>query len=221
MKINEIDELNILGYSGSILAIYFDILISNGFKGKINIIKNDDRTDMEQFDSGMNYKVFNIKDFCPKENRKYFLCSNKPSTKILLLEVFSEKIPQLELKLLPLIHATSYISPSAIIEKGIVLEAMACIAPYAELGKGVFISRTSTVGHHTKIGNWSTISPGVTIAGKIKIGESVTIGPGSTIFSRTSIGNNTIIGGGSVVTKDIPEGVIAYGNPCKVIREIK
>ena len=77
------------------------------------------------------------------------------------------------------------------------------------------------MGHHTKIRNWSTINPGVTIAGAVKIGESVMIGPGSTVFSRISIGNNTIIGGGSVVTKDIPEGVIAYGNPCKVIREIK
>lgn len=35
-----------------------------------------------------------------------------------------------------------------------------------------------------------------------------------------TIGSNTIIGAGSVVNKNIPEGVIAAGNPCKVIREI-
>ena len=35
-----------------------------------------------------------------------------------------------------------------------------------------------------------------------------------------TIGDNTIIGGGSVVTKDIPSGVIAAGNPCRVIRKI-
>ena len=35
-----------------------------------------------------------------------------------------------------------------------------------------------------------------------------------------TIGDNTVIGGGSVVTKDIPAGVVAAGNPCKVIRKI-
>lgn len=35
-----------------------------------------------------------------------------------------------------------------------------------------------------------------------------------------SIGNNVVIGGGSVVTRDIPDGVVAAGNPCRVIREI-
>ena len=35
-----------------------------------------------------------------------------------------------------------------------------------------------------------------------------------------TIGNNVVIGGGSVVTKDIPDNMIAVGNPCKVIREI-
>ena len=142
MKINEIDEINILGYGGTILSIYFDILKSNGFKGVINIIKNDNRTDMVQFDSGMDFKILDINDFNPKQDGKYLLCTNKPSTKLFLLEAFNEKITQLELKLLPMIHVTSYISPTAMFEKGIVLEAMACIAPYAELGKGVFVSRT-------------------------------------------------------------------------------
>ena len=35
-----------------------------------------------------------------------------------------------------------------------------------------------------------------------------------------TIGKNSVIGAGSIVTKDIPENVIAYGNPCKVAREI-
>lgn len=39
-------------------------------------------------------------------------------------------------------------------------------------------------------------------------------------FRRRSIGARSVIGAGSVVTKDIPEGVLAVGNPCRVIREI-
>lgn len=54
----------------------------------------------------------------------------------------------------------------------------------------------------------------------VKIGENVWIGGNSTILPGVTIGNNTTIGAGSVVTKNIPESVLAYGNPCKIIRKI-
>ena len=54
----------------------------------------------------------------------------------------------------------------------------------------------------------------VTIGDNVWVGGSVVINPGVTI------GNNVVIGSGSVVTKDIPDNVIAVGNPCRVIREI-
>jgi acetyltransferase-like isoleucine patch superfamily enzyme len=50
------------------------------------------------------------------------------------------------------------------------------------------------------------------------VGEGCCIFENSTLLPGVNIGNNTIIGAGSVVTKDIPAGVIAYGNPCKVVR---
>jgi acetyltransferase-like isoleucine patch superfamily enzyme len=58
------------------------------------------------------------------------------------------------------------------------------------------------------------------VAGDTDIGRSVTIGPGATVFRGVRIGANSIIGGGSVVPKDIPDHVLAFGNPCKIIREI-
>ena len=54
----------------------------------------------------------------------------------------------------------------------------------------------------------------VTIGDNVWIGGSVVINPGVTI------GNNVVIWSGSVVTKDIPDNVIAVGNPCRIIREI-
>ena len=42
---------------------------------------------------------------------------------------------------------------------------------------------------------------------------------GANIIDRVTIGKNTIIGAGSLVTKNIPDDVIAYGNPCKIIRK--
>lgn len=54
----------------------------------------------------------------------------------------------------------------------------------------------------------------------IHIGNNVWIGAGSIILPGVTIGDNTIIGAGSVVTKDIPAGVVAVGNPCRILREI-
>lgn len=52
----------------------------------------------------------------------------------------------------------------------------------------------------------------------VVIGNSVWIGGGAIIMPGITIGDNVVIGAGSVVTKDIPSNVIAYGNPCRVIR---
>ncbi len=54
----------------------------------------------------------------------------------------------------------------------------------------------------------------------IEIGNNVWIGGNVVINPGVSIGDNTVIGSGSVVTKNIPDNVIAVGNPCKVVREI-
>lgn len=61
---------------------------------------------------------------------------------------------------------------------------------------------------------------GALIPEPITIGNRVWIGGGSTILSGVTIGDDTVIGAGSVVTHDIPAGVVAAGNPCKVIRKI-
>ncbi len=54
----------------------------------------------------------------------------------------------------------------------------------------------------------------------VTIGDNVWIGGNAVILPGVTIGNNVVIGAGSVVSKDIPDNVIAVGNPCKVIRGI-
>lgn len=54
----------------------------------------------------------------------------------------------------------------------------------------------------------------------ISIGSDVWVGGGAIICPGVTIGSETVIGAGSVVTRDIPDGVFAAGNPCRVIRKI-
>lgn len=61
---------------------------------------------------------------------------------------------------------------------------------------------------------------GLEYARPITIGDNVWLGGNVVVLPGVSIGSNTVIGAGSIVTKDIPEGVVAIGNPCKVIKDI-
>lgn len=61
---------------------------------------------------------------------------------------------------------------------------------------------------------------GALIPKPITIGKRVWIGGGSTILSGVTIGDDAVIGAGSVVSRDIPSGVVAAGNPCRVLRKI-
>ena len=87
-------------------------------------------------------------------------------------------------------------------------------------GDNVFIAPNcvfSTAGHAI---DSEQRGRGLEIALPITVGDNVWIGANVTVLPGVTIGSNTIIGAGSVVNKDIPEGVIAVGNPCKVMRKI-
>jgi len=59
-----------------------------------------------------------------------------------------------------------------------------------------------------------------TFSKPIQIGDNVWIGGNTVVLPGITIGNNVTIGAGSVVTKDIPDNLLAFGNPCKIIRQI-
>lgn len=60
------------------------------------------------------------------------------------------------------------------------------------------------------------MSAGITLCGEVEIGEFTVIGAGATILPRIKIGKNVAIGAGSVVTKDINDNQIVYGNPARL-----
>ena len=92
---------------------------------------------------------------------------------------------------------------------------------YAEIKIGDNCLIGPNVGIYTTGHNLNPVERYKTgFAKPIKIGNNVWIGGNTCIMPGVKIGDNSVIGAGSVVTRDIPGGVIAAGNPCKVIREI-
>jgi maltose O-acetyltransferase len=108
------------------------------------------------------------------------------------------------------------------------------------LGERVFFNFNCVVLDvcEVRIGNYSLFGPGVQILtplhpldaelrrrqefGKpVHIGDDVWVGGGALILAGVRIGSRSVIGAGSVVTRDVPEGVFAAGNPCRVVREVQ
>lgn len=87
-------------------------------------------------------------------------------------------------------------------------------------GDNVFIAPNcciTTAGHPLDVEQRNL---GLEYAYPIEIGNNVWIGANVTILPGVTIGADVVIGAGSVVNRDIPKGVIAVGNPCKVLRKI-
>ncbi|MET3037741.1 sugar O-acetyltransferase [Chryseobacterium sp. NRRL B-14859] len=87
-----------------------------------------------------------------------------------------------------------------------------------EFGDNVFIGPNCsfyTAGHPLDV---KQRNEGLEYAYPIKVGDNVWFGGNVVVLPGISIGNNSVIGAGSVVTRDIPDSVVAAGNPCKVIK---
>ena len=111
---------------------------------------------------------------------------------------------------------------------------------HVHFGKNVYANFNLTMvdDTHIYVGDFTMFAPNVTVAtaghpidpalreralqynAPVHIGRNCWIGAGALIMPGVTIGDNTVIGAGSVVTKDIPSGVVAVGNPCRVMREI-
>jgi len=93
-------------------------------------------------------------------------------------------------------------------------------AAKVQFGDNVFIGPNcifSTSGHPI---DSARRNQGLEYAYPLTVGNDVWFGANVTVLPGVSIGDNVVIGAGSVVTKDIPSGVIAVGNPCRILREI-
>lgn len=183
--------------NGGHAKVVADIARANGYD---NLIFLDDNSDMK----------FN---------------SNLPKHPIIIAignALIRQKLQNLVLlsgfELITLIHPTAVIGSDVTIGNGSVVMPGAIINAKSTIGNGVIINSGVIIEHECTIGDFAHICPGVAIAGGSLVGERSWIGIGSSIIQNITIKPDITIGAGSVVVKDILEGSLAYGNPCRVVK---
>lgn len=137
-----------------------------------------------------------------------------------IVNFFAERYGITPDRYLTSIHPSSTCSTTLQHGHGLYVGPLSVIGPQTHFGDFVAINRKVSVGHHTVLEDYVGLNPGVDIAGICHLGKGVIIGAGATVLDKVKIGEGSVIGAGSVVTKDIPAGVVAYGIPAKIIREV-
>jgi sugar O-acyltransferase (sialic acid O-acetyltransferase NeuD family) len=207
-------KLLVIGKGDNIITMILDNLYSNNIKPKVTVYNNLNLPIVNSFQHE-DFKIEVLPEVDMNNYDVYVLGVYQPKIKNKLVKESGIATD----KFINVIHDGLDISKTSTIGSGVLINSKVSIAAHTKIGDFVSINRHVSIGHHTTIGDYCSINPGTNIAGNVTIGEGTTIGMGVNIIDGIKIGKNTIIGAGSVVTKDIPDNVVAYGSPCKIIRD--
>lgn len=211
-------SIQVLGISKEFICCIAEVLSDAGIADHIDLFYNMDL----DFGPEIVTKPFSytIKPFgeLPDVDKPVIFGLSGPYNRKPVFDYFLKTPGMIRERYLNVIHPTTYVAGSAILDYGIHLGPAVSVSSQTRIGFGVTVKRGSMIGHHNVIGDYCDINPGVVLSGGVNIGRGCILGTGAIVINKINIGENSYIGAGSVVLKDIPPNSIAYGNPCKVIK---
>lgn len=120
-----------------------------------------------------------------------------------------------------LCHPTAAVARDATLGPGTVVMAGGIVNPAATVGANVIVNTAASVDHDCTIEDGAHLAPGVRLGGRVHIGRGAWIGIGAVVRDGIRIGAGTIVGAGALVLNDLPAGVVAFGVPARVVREVQ
>jgi sugar O-acyltransferase (sialic acid O-acetyltransferase NeuD family) len=117
-----------------------------------------------------------------------------------------------------IIHPSAQIARDVEIGSGTVIMPGAIVNVGVRIGRHAIINTKASVDHDGQLGDFSSVAPGATLCGLVQVGDYSAVSAGATVIHRKKIGQHTVIGAGSTVVRDIPDFVVAFGSPCRVVR---
>jgi sugar O-acyltransferase (sialic acid O-acetyltransferase NeuD family) len=118
-------------------------------------------------------------------------------------------------KYISLISPFSYIAQGSIIGQGCVIQHGAIVMVNCVIEHHAYLNVNCTVGHGSIIGEYCTINPSANISGDCVISERVLVGTGAQVLEKLTVGEESFVGAGAVVTRNVPNNVIAKGIPAR------
>lgn len=216
------EELTILAYCEEMIPILAEIALDCGYSPRLRIIENIkvEKGKVNISVPGIEFETILKSDWKTTGTEKVAFSVVQPLSKQKVYLEFLKDCQIQQENYSNLIHPTCSVSKTVQTGGGLILEPLSVISAHTILGFGITIRRSVNIGHHGYIGDFVSINPGVSIGGMVRIGAGATIGIGAVVLDKIEIGAGSFIGAGSLVTRNIPAGVLAYGSPCKVVREI-
>ena len=160
----------------------------------------------------LGYRVHDLSDCLP--GSKVTIAVGEPRIRQLLMG----KAQGAGLQLSSVISPTAFVSPMAYIGDGVIVGPLCSIQARANVAMNVAINTMAIVGHDVHVQQGAVLSSMVNLGGAAVIGEYAYVGMAALVKEGCSIGSWSIISMGSVVYNDLPEEVIAVGNPARVSR---
>ena len=115
-----------------------------------------------------------------------------------------------------IVHPSAIVSPNTRIGEGSVVMQGAIVQSGARIGRHCILNTGVSIDHECEIEDFVHISPKATLCGNVHVGEGAWIGASAVVIPGVKIGKWSTIGAGSVVVRDVPNGALAYGNPCRI-----
>lgn len=156
--------------------------------------------------------VCGIEDCAP--GAKVTIAVGEPAVRGLLLQ----KVQQAGLTPASIISPRAFVSPYADIAEGVIVAPLCSVQARAKIARNAAINTMAIVGHDVAVGEGAVVSSMVNLGGGVTVGAAGYVGMGALVKEGLSLGLSSIIGMGSVVYKDIPDEMIALGNPARVAR---
>jgi sugar O-acyltransferase (sialic acid O-acetyltransferase NeuD family) len=129
-----------------------------------------------------------------------------------------EKLTALEAEyasLVVVIHPSAQVSRYARVSPGTVIFANSAVNAGAELGKGCIINTGAVVEHDCRLADGVHVSPNAALAGGVIVGRASWVGIGAVVKQLVSVGDGVVVGMGAVVTRNVSDGVVVFGNPAR------